>query len=94
MNYAYSTTAGSSYGITISPETAEKRPRPPSGLIVTQAVQTRDGWLGQVIIDQTIVWESSPHEDGEEAVQAANGRVVDAFKKLFQLVPEEEEPTS
>lgn len=36
----YGTTAGSSYGITISPQEAESRPRPPAGLIVTQAVLT------------------------------------------------------
>ena len=83
MNYTYGTTAGSSYGITISPSTNDERPRTPSGLIVTQAVQTRDGWLGQVIVDKGIVWESAATRDGDDAIQAANRRVVQAFKVLF-----------
>lgn len=82
----YGTLSGSSYGITVSPETAERTPKTPSGLIVTQAVQTREGWLGQVIVDKEIAWESTPEADGEDAIQAANGRVVEAFKQLFQLV--------
>jgi len=84
--YTYGTVAGSSYGITIAPETADRKPTTPSGLIVTQAVQTRDGWLGQVIVDRQIVWESTPKESGDAAVQVANSHVVEALKHLFQLV--------
>ncbi len=90
--YSYgTTTAGSTYGITISPTQAETRPKTPAGLVVTQAVQTRDGWLGQVIVDKDIVWESPAQDDGEGAVKAANARVVEAFKQLFQLVEAVEE---
>jgi len=78
--------SGSSYGITFSPDTSETRPRTPSGLIVTQAVQTKDGWLGQVIVDKEIVWESEPGDGGEAAVGAANRRVVEAFRQMFQPV--------
>lgn len=81
--YTYGTVAGSSYGITFSPSSTDEKPRTPSGLIATQAVQTRDGWLGQVIIDKSIVWESPAAPDGEDAIQAANKRVVQAFKVLF-----------
>jgi hypothetical protein len=80
----YGNVAGSSYGISWSPAQAETRPKTPAGLIVTQAVQTKDGWLGQVIVDKTIVWESAPAEDGEDAVKAANSRVVEVFKSWFQ----------
>lgn len=82
----YGAVSGSSYGITVTPTTAESRPRPPAGLIATQAVQTRDGWLGQVIVDKEIVWESSPEQDGEDAVRAANTRVVSAVKTLFEIL--------
>lgn len=81
--YAYGTTTGSSYGITISPSMSESRPRTPSGLIVTQAVQTKDGWLGQVIVDKEIVWESDLANEGEAAIQAANARVVQVFRAMF-----------
>lgn len=80
---SYGTVTGSSYGITISPEQADTRPKTPAGLIVTQAVQTKDGWLGQVIVDKEIVWEGDPQPEGEDAIQAANARVVQAFKALF-----------
>ena len=83
--YAYNNTtlSGSNYGITFSPDSGEKAPKTPSGLIVTQAVQTKDGWLGQVIVDKTIVWESDLDDEGADAIQAANSRVVEAFKALF-----------
>lgn len=81
--YTYGTLSGSTYGFTVSPETSDTKPKTPAGLIVTQAVQTRDGWLGQVIVDKEIVWESAPEEDGGAAVKAANGRVVDVLKALF-----------
>lgn len=79
----YGTLTGSNYGITFSPSTGDAAPRTPSGLIVTQAVQTKDGWLGQVIVDKQIVWESPLKGDGGDAIHTANGRVVDAFKELF-----------
>lgn len=82
-SYVSNTLSGSSFGITFSPETDGPRPKTPSGLIVTQAVQTKDGWLGQVIVDKTIVWEGDADDDGEAAIQDANRRVVDAFKALF-----------
>jgi hypothetical protein len=79
----YGTINGSTYGMTLLPESAETRPRTPAELIVTQAVQTKDGWLGQVIVDKEIVWEGSAVSDGDEAVRAANARVVQAFKALL-----------
>jgi hypothetical protein len=85
---SYSTLTGSSYGITLSPSTGEKAPKTPAGLVVTQAVQTKDGWLGQVIVDKEIVWERTVGGVGEDAIQAANERVVAAFRTLFAAPPE------
>ena len=82
MNYAYGTTAGSTYSISLSP-TEGDRPETPSGLIVTRAVETKDGWFGQILVDKEIVYQSEPHEDGDEAIKAANARVVGAVKGLF-----------
>jgi len=88
MTYnAYGTMSGSGYGITLSTNSGETRPTTPSGLVVTQAVQTREGWLGQVIVDKRIVWESDVHRDGEDAIQAANARVVEVFRTLFSSDP-------
>ena len=63
----------------------------PTGLLVTRAVETKDGWVGQIVVDKTIVWESEgvPNDDdrpetGErKAVKAANERVVGALARLF-----------
>lgn len=79
----YGTITGSNYGITISPSTAETKPKTPAGLVVTQAVQTKEGWLGQVVVDKEIVWESEAYDDSEDAIQDANAQVVDVFKALF-----------
>jgi hypothetical protein len=89
VSYSYSnstTLTGSTYGMTLTPATADKAPKTPAGLIVTQAVQTKDGWLGQVIVDKTIIWESPARAHGEDAIQAANERVVEAIRQLFQMV--------
>lgn len=65
----------------------------PTGIIVTRSVETKDGWVGQIIVDKTIVWESEPLEDGDDqkyestgqrqAVKAANERVIGALTRLF-----------
>lgn len=84
MTSTYATLTASNYGFTISPSTTDhKVPKAPSGLVVTQAVQTKDGWLGQVIVDKEIVWEGAAEEDGEDAIQAANAKVVQVFRALF-----------
>ncbi|GAA4849566.1 hypothetical protein GCM10023403_10360 [Pseudonocardia benzenivorans] len=79
----YSTISGSGFGLTIPAEKTADRPKTPPGLIATQAVQTAGGWLGQVIVDKQIVWESTAHDDSDDAVDAANKRVVDALRALF-----------
>lgn len=84
---SFGTITGSNYGFTISPTTAETKPKAPAGLVVTQAVQTKEGWLGQVVVDKEIVWESEAYDDSEDAIQDAiqdaNAQVVDVFKALF-----------
>lgn len=79
----YGTTAGSTYSITIDPTMGTERPKTPAGLIVTRAVETKDGWLGQVLVDKEIVHEEGPYDDGEPAIRAANRCVVETVKGLF-----------
>lgn len=83
MSYVtYGTSAGSTYSLSLSP-TEGDRPRTPSGLIVTRAVETRDGWLGQILVDKEIVYQGDPHEGGDDAIKEANSLVVSAVKGLF-----------
>lgn len=58
----------------------------------TQAVQTKDGWLGQVIVDKEIVWESEAYDDSEDAIQDANTQVVEVFRALFARRPGRKRP--
>lgn len=81
---SYGTITGSSYGITIAPGTGTERPKTPAGLLVTQAVQTKDGWLGQVIVDKEIIWESDAEDEGEDAIKSANECVVEVLRALFR----------
>lgn len=64
----------------------------PAGLLVTRAVQTKAGWVGQILVDKTIIWEgpaqtsSSPDDDEDlssAAVKEANWRVVNALRGLL-----------
>jgi hypothetical protein len=79
----YGTLTSSSYGLTLTPGSSDARPKTPAGLVVTQAVQTKEGWLGQVIVDKEIVWEGAAELEGEDAIHAANEQVVQVFKRLF-----------
>ena len=82
----YGTTAGSAYSISLSPTVGDERPRTPSGLIVTRAVETKDGWLGQILVDKEIMFQSDPQTDGDTAIKNANERVVRVIKGLFAAI--------
>jgi len=89
-NYtSYGTLGGGNFTLTVPAEKGERPEKTPSGLIATRAVETRDGWRGQVIVDKTIVFESdaiSGEDAAEDAMKVANSRVVTAIKTLFDLV--------
>lgn len=73
----------SSTGFTIT--TADVTPvKTPTGILVTRSVETKAGWVGQIIVDKDIIWESaSPHHESGDAVREANERVVDKLRRLF-----------
>ena len=87
----YGNMAGSSYTITLDPTKGTERPKTPAVLIVTRAVETKDGWLGQVLVDKEIVFQTDPitadtfdaEDAGRDAIKAANTRVVQAIRALF-----------
>lgn len=75
--------AYSSSTFTLAGNVSGSAPKAPTGLIVTKASQTKGGWLGQVFVDGQIVWESEHCSFSENAVEAANQRVVDVISNLF-----------
>lgn len=73
-------TAG--FGIRI--ETGDRPEKTPRGLLNTRAVELREGWFGQIIVDEEIVFQSAvPHGRSVDAIEEVNGRVVDRIKALF-----------
>lgn len=58
-------------------------PNPPRDLVAVTAVQTSAGWLGQNLVNGDIVWESTPFQEKEAALKAANARVISRIRKLF-----------
>jgi hypothetical protein len=76
------TYASGNTGITLVP-TETERFTTPKGLLVTRAVQIQEGWVGQIIVDKSIVWQGSPHEDERDATQEATARVVERLRTLF-----------
>jgi len=72
-------------GWTLAPETTDPV-KTPTGLLATRAIETKSGWVGQIILDKEIIWESEPlsGEDAQKHVTAeASQRVVQALRQLF-----------
>lgn len=84
-NYGSIATNGNTF--TFNPTIGSPPPKTPSGLITTRAVETKDGWLGQVIVDKDIVFETAHSRYSDTAIGEANKTVVDAIKGLFKVVP-------
>lgn len=86
----YTLTGNSWSGVSVPVEQGEKPVPAPKGLIVTRAVQTKSGWVGQVIVDTDIVYESSPFLDSDSgrgsslALEDVNQYVVDRVKRIFE----------
>lgn len=71
-------------GITFAPAGSPQPSSAPKGLIVTRAIETKDGWVGQIIVAEAIVWESEPTKKPHQAERAATGRVIERIKSLFE----------
>lgn len=74
--------ATSSMGFSIANTPVTPTSTPP-GLLATRAVQTKAGWVGQILLDKTIVWESAIILHQGEAVEVANKRVIRKLSTLF-----------
>lgn len=79
--YTIATTGTS---IALNPSEGSRPAATPSGLIVTRAVETKAGWVGQIIVDKEILWQGEPTRHAMDAQEEANYRVVQRIKKLFR----------
>jgi hypothetical protein len=70
-------------GLKLASDGGERPPLTPSGLLVTRAVETKEGWRGQIIVDKNIVFESEPQDEQSDALAAANDRVVTKLATIF-----------
>lgn len=82
-NYQGVTYTLSTGGLSANLHNEGKPAPPPVALFYTRAVQTKEGWLGQLLIDGEIVYETSVGEDGEFAVVQANAFLIERIKSLF-----------
>lgn len=55
----------------------------PKALFLTRAVETMDGWIGQLLVDGDIVYQTNFKDDGKKAVNDANTFLVERIKSLF-----------
>jgi hypothetical protein len=76
-------------GMIIDSTSGERPVKTPKELIVSRAVEAKDGWLGQIIMSGEIVYETEPQvgdEDetgAEKALALVNQHILDAFKRLI-----------
>lgn len=86
------TSAGVSYtlstsGMTLAYPRGESPKSPPNALMATLAVQVQKGWVGQIVIDSEIVYQTKPKKTSHKALTAVNARVVNCLRSLFSESP-------
>jgi hypothetical protein len=60
------------------------KPEKASGkLLSTRAVETADGWLGQIIMAEVIVYQTKPQQTSEQALGKVNRRIHNRIKRLI-----------
>jgi hypothetical protein len=64
-------------------KTADPKP-PPTDLITTRTQQTIDGWIGQILVAGRVVYETEPWPEAEDAIGAANERMLGRIADLFR----------
>ena len=51
--------------------------------IATRTIQLREGWVGQIVVDDEIVWESDPTVTANGAATFARERALTQLARLF-----------
>lgn len=70
-------------GMTWSPSGSPEPAKVPKGMIVTRAVETKVGWVGQIVVAEEIIWESDPRGKAHHAEEDATFHVVGAFRAML-----------
>lgn len=90
MSGTYTTTWNT--GILVPSGSSPEPARAPKGLIVTRAVELQEGWVGQVIVAEEIVWQGDPFAQAADAEEDATYHVIVRVKSLF-TAPHETDST-
>lgn len=83
MTYTGTSGTTSYNGITLTTGTGETPKPAPKDLIATRAIESKDGWLGQVIMSGEIVYQTKPQGTPDAALTKVNRRVRARFRRLI-----------
>jgi hypothetical protein len=72
-----------STGMVLDTTTGQAPARTPKELIATRAIESKDGWLGQIIMAGEIVHQTKPQPTSADALGKVNRRIHNAFKRLI-----------
>jgi hypothetical protein len=72
-----------SNGIMVSAGASPAPLAAPKGLVVTRAIETKEGWVGQIIVADVIFWESKVFKKAQDAEEAATKRVILKIKRML-----------
>ena len=81
--YGGNSTITYSTGIAFDTKTGEVPARTPKELVATRAIESKDGWLGQIIMSGEIVYETKPQQTSQKALGKVNRRIHDSFRRLI-----------
>lgn len=83
-------------GLVVDTKEGQKPERTPNELLATRAIESKDGWLGQIIMTGEIVYQTEPQVDSDDededeelklgkhrALALVNRHVHEAFKRLI-----------
>lgn len=70
-------------GVSVASGSSPQPSAAPKGLIATRAVEMKNGWVGQLIVADDIVFETKPKKTADEAEREATKRVTDRLKSLL-----------
>lgn len=82
-NYGTSATTLTYSGMILDTKTGERPAKTPTELLATRAVESQDGWLGQITMSGEIVYQTKPQETSEDALEEVNTHIHKRFKKLI-----------
>jgi hypothetical protein len=84
---SYNTSSGNALtyttGIVLDTKTGERPAPTPRELLASRAIESKDGWLGQIVMFGEIVHETKPHETSADALEEVNEHIHKRFKKLI-----------